>query len=172
MADSPSDVPPRAGIFAGTSLLLGLFFIYAFPDLQVGYPALNNLAGAVCLLLSSYLTFRILTRNYSYFSVTYWGLGLVLVLSVLPLYFAIKSADYTCHVTTAKWVTLLMGFAGFCLLIYGLVHRVERGRQVAVDGPPDSSAWTPSEIKNLVLLLMLLLALYALWQRFIVNCWW
>jgi hypothetical protein len=164
---------PRLGVFAGLSLLLGLLFAYGLDDLGVGYPALNSSFAGISLFLSCALTSWILYKNYSHLPITYWGAGLALLLSILPLYFALKSGDFVCHITTAKLVTLSLAFVGACLALYGFVRSAETRQPVSNIASLDSATdWTPTEIKNLCLLTMLLLALAVLWRKFLVGCWW
>lgn len=169
-----SDNLIRAGSLAGFSLLLGLFVVYGLADFNIGYPALRTLIGSASLLFSCLVTLLLLSGKYYFLPMTFWGSGLAVLLSVSPLYLALKSQTFVCHLTTAKWVILMMGFLGACLLLFGIVKRLEtiKPDQASAGQAKSTEGWSIAELKCLALLVMFFLALFLLWQALVANCWW
>jgi hypothetical protein len=164
----------RVSIFAALSLLAGLLVAYGFANLNVGYPSLNHLFVGIALLSCCGFTGLSLYTNYPRVPLTYWGSGFALLLSILPVYVALKSGDFVCHISTAKFVILSLAFAGACLVLLGFGHSLETRPSVTKPELPDgvsNGGWSADEIKHLCLVLMLLIALVVLWQKFLVECW-
>ena len=163
---------PRGGILAAASFIVGLFFGCALPDLNLGYPALNTSLAGLSLVVCSIICLFLLFRNHGKLAVSYWAGGLALIISVLPTYYSIKTEAGLCHLTTAKWTTVLIGTSGVCLLFYGFIRWVEAERKSSEAAPAGQASWSAQEIKSFVLAFMLFVSLYVLEVRLIVNCWW
>lgn len=175
MNSTPKPVSAARLSAPALSLLVGLLLAYGFSDLNVGYPFLNRVLAGVTLLACCGLTSWKLCQGYVGVPMTYWGSGCALLLSILPVYVAIKSDDVICHLSTAKIVILSLGFAGSCLLVFGFIQSLEARspleQTTSLDGVARGGR-SPEEITHVCLLLVLLIALFVLEQKFVAECWW
>jgi hypothetical protein len=127
------------------------------------------------LCFSIYFTLSILCTNYAHLPMRFWGSGLALLFAVLPLYLALKSGGFVCHLSTAKWAILTFTFVAAGLVLYGFVLGVETRPgipAVQMAGETSRATWSAAEVKSLTLMVMLFIALFVLLQQLVQACWW
>ncbi len=150
--------------------LLGISAIYGVEYFGLGFLGLFRVLGGMALVSVLLLNGIALYRDFKPFPITHWGTGLALLLVALRLYVMIEATPRSVqHLSSAKWLVLILSSFGVVCLLYGVFLQFELG---AHEVQKSHQKWVNTESLNGLMVATNFLALFILANRFILGPWW
>ena len=163
-----STIPATPKIWSAVLVFgLSIAAIYGVEYFGLGGRGLLRVLGGLGLLAVLILNAKSLIKEFYAFPITYWGTGLAFLLVALRLYVMLEAApENVSHLSTAKWLVLLVFPLGLLFLGYGLFLRSE------MQGMKPDLKWETAESLNGLLLGIDFLTLLVLANQFVLRAWW